>query len=63
MDRSTFDSIVIRGEINGPVIERLTVENRNFGIFPPLDMDEVLLNDDAINCEVSTATVKQNMCT
>ncbi|XP_065202419.1 PHD and RING finger domain-containing protein 1-like isoform X2 [Planococcus citri] len=51
VDRSTFDFITIRSEINGPVVDKFKVENRNFGVFPPLDIDEEFLTD-AINCEI-----------
>lgn len=33
-------------------MDRIEVQSRNFAVFPPVDIEEVLLND-TITCEVS----------
>jgi hypothetical protein len=41
----------VRNEIDGEVIERVLVQNRNFVLFPPVDVEEMIINDTII-CEV-----------
>lgn len=52
VDRSVFETIIVRNEVGGNIMERIEIQSRNFAIFPPVDIEEVLLND-TITCEVS----------
>lgn len=50
VDRSVFETIIVRNEVGGNIMERIEIQSRNFAIFPPVDIEEVLLND-TITCE------------
>ncbi len=53
VDRSNFDAIIVRNEINGNVLDRIEVQARNVAAFAGIDIDEVIINDETIICEVS----------
>lgn len=46
-----FDAIIVRNEIDGPVVDRIEVQSRNFAGYPFVDLEEFIMNE-SIACEV-----------